>query len=282
MHLDFGPVYSFWLFSFERLNGILGSYHTNCHDISVQLMRRFTSSIYHGTHNWPAEYRDELSSLIFYHDYQKGSLQATTLEQVLEQYQSHKINPLPPVHEAAWELHQKPGLHYLVKALVGHDNYTLLTLYNKASSLSVGGYILGSTSSRFVTKSHVMAIHPKYPNELYLAKIEYFAKLDARDNTNTCFTSIHSNGELSIWIACVSFYYMHDCKVWFGGPTQVWCRSTSPDHYYISLSSFKCRVAHCKTVIDFGRVIGKQTVFVVSVITLVLHNCVCLYKETLS
>ena len=23
---DFGPVYSFWCFSFERLNGILGSY----------------------------------------------------------------------------------------------------------------------------------------------------------------------------------------------------------------------------------------------------------------
>ncbi len=26
---DYGPVYSFWLFSFERLNGVLGSYHTN-------------------------------------------------------------------------------------------------------------------------------------------------------------------------------------------------------------------------------------------------------------
>ena len=95
-------------------------------------------------------------------------------------------------------------------------------MYNKASSLLVGGYILGSTSSRFVTKSHVMAIHPKYPDELHLAEIEYFAKLDARDNTNICFTSIDSNGGLSICIACVSFYYMHDCKLWFGGPTQVW------------------------------------------------------------
>lgn len=26
---DFGPIYSFWLFSFERENGILGSYLTN-------------------------------------------------------------------------------------------------------------------------------------------------------------------------------------------------------------------------------------------------------------
>ena len=37
--LDFGPVYSFGLFAFERLNGVLGSYHTNSHDISLQLMR---------------------------------------------------------------------------------------------------------------------------------------------------------------------------------------------------------------------------------------------------
>lgn len=57
---DFGPVYSFWLFSFERLNGILGSYHTNCHDISLQLMRRFTSVTFYSIHNWPVEYKEEL------------------------------------------------------------------------------------------------------------------------------------------------------------------------------------------------------------------------------
>ena len=32
---DYGPVYSFWLFAFEHLNGVLGSYNTNCHHISV-------------------------------------------------------------------------------------------------------------------------------------------------------------------------------------------------------------------------------------------------------
>ena len=39
--LYFGPVYSFWLFSFERENGILGSYKTNKKNIEVQLMKRF-------------------------------------------------------------------------------------------------------------------------------------------------------------------------------------------------------------------------------------------------
>ena len=39
--LDYGPVYSFWLFSFECFNGILGSYHTNQRAIEIQVMRKF-------------------------------------------------------------------------------------------------------------------------------------------------------------------------------------------------------------------------------------------------
>lgn len=38
---DFGPVYSFWLFSFERENGVLGSIPTNKRSIETQLMRKF-------------------------------------------------------------------------------------------------------------------------------------------------------------------------------------------------------------------------------------------------
>lgn len=38
---DYGPIYSFWLFSFERYNGILGNYPTNKRNTSEQLMRRF-------------------------------------------------------------------------------------------------------------------------------------------------------------------------------------------------------------------------------------------------
>ena len=40
--LNFGPIYSFWCFSYERYNGILGSYSTNNHSINVQVMRKFT------------------------------------------------------------------------------------------------------------------------------------------------------------------------------------------------------------------------------------------------
>ena len=39
---DFGPMASFWLFSFERFNGLLGNQPTNNRSIEVQLMRRYT------------------------------------------------------------------------------------------------------------------------------------------------------------------------------------------------------------------------------------------------
>ena len=39
--LDYGPVYAFWLFSFERYNGYLGSYPSSKRNIEVQMCRRF-------------------------------------------------------------------------------------------------------------------------------------------------------------------------------------------------------------------------------------------------
>ena len=39
--LDYGPVYSFWCFAFERYNGMLGFYPTNSRQIEPQMMRKF-------------------------------------------------------------------------------------------------------------------------------------------------------------------------------------------------------------------------------------------------
>ena len=45
MLLDYGPVYSFWLFSFERYNGLLGSPSTNRRKIELQFMKRFVRDL---------------------------------------------------------------------------------------------------------------------------------------------------------------------------------------------------------------------------------------------
>uniref|UniRef100_A0A1X7UQU6 Uncharacterized protein n=1 Tax=Amphimedon queenslandica TaxID=400682 RepID=A0A1X7UQU6_AMPQE len=42
---DYRPVYRFWLFAFQRFNGILGSYHTNQKSVEIQLMHKFLDNI---------------------------------------------------------------------------------------------------------------------------------------------------------------------------------------------------------------------------------------------
>ena len=62
--LDYGPVYSFWLFSFERYNGILGKYHTNNKSVELQMMRKFTRDQDLDDLEFPREYSDQLQPLI--------------------------------------------------------------------------------------------------------------------------------------------------------------------------------------------------------------------------
>ena len=54
--LDYGPVYAFRLFTFERLNGTLGSYSTNNINIEVQIMRKFLNHQKAKDMNFPQEY----------------------------------------------------------------------------------------------------------------------------------------------------------------------------------------------------------------------------------
>lgn len=52
---NFGHVYSFWCFGFERFNGILGSYHVNNHQLEIQVMRRFLENQQVQVIDWPNE-----------------------------------------------------------------------------------------------------------------------------------------------------------------------------------------------------------------------------------
>ena len=93
---DHGPVYAFWLYAFERMNGVLGSFQTNFHDINVQLMRRFTTMQRLTIDNWPIDMREHFSSLMEGGDKNVGSLGEMMLSD-----KSSTIIPLPPIQEIA-------------------------------------------------------------------------------------------------------------------------------------------------------------------------------------
>ena len=61
--LDYGPVHNFWLFSFERFNGILGGFKTNQRAIETQLMRKFLHEQDIKDLQFPNLFREQLEPL---------------------------------------------------------------------------------------------------------------------------------------------------------------------------------------------------------------------------
>ena len=94
---DFWPVYLFWCFSFERLNGILGSYHTNNCNISVQITKRFLECEVYAPVNWPSEFVTLLKAF----DYNKGSLNQAGIN-TSASADIVEVTSLPPIQESAF------------------------------------------------------------------------------------------------------------------------------------------------------------------------------------
>ena len=72
---DYGPVYSFWCFAFERYNGILGSTATNNRSIEIQLMRKFLSEQFVFNVALPEEHSETFTP--FFNRYQMSQMPAS-------------------------------------------------------------------------------------------------------------------------------------------------------------------------------------------------------------
>ena len=185
---DFGPVYAFWLFSSERLNGTLGNYHTNNHDI---LMRKYLNETEYASQNWPQEYKDEFLSLLQNYKYNKGSLMANNLEMALDS-PDQLVASLPPVQESALFYYEKDDLVEVAAQELHHHNFII-------KALIINCYHLGSKSSQYTTSSHVM-VKKNSSSTLQLALINHFLHIDILfSENNVC----------KMWLASASFYCEH-------------------------------------------------------------------------
>ena len=63
---DYGPIHNFWLFSYERYNGIMETFPSNNRSLEVQLMNKFYREfvLCASVKNLPEEYISDFGSLV--------------------------------------------------------------------------------------------------------------------------------------------------------------------------------------------------------------------------
>ena len=110
--LDFGPVYSFWCFGFERYNGILGAYHLNNHNIAATIMRKFLTSSH--IKNVQKQHTSEKDFMEIFPNKENLSVSANDLESLsiihnnfnlkgVDLLQSNLVTPLSSIEPIAFQ-----------------------------------------------------------------------------------------------------------------------------------------------------------------------------------
>lgn len=247
--IDHGPVYAFWLYAFERMNGILGSFPTNNIDTSVQLMRKFTRMQEFCIDEWPEDVKEELSSII------KDHSKIFESKLLLTSAECNAIKPLPPVLEQAFTDEEKEKVISLIVSLgiCSESEISVVRLYRQSKAILLNSSIkLASKSSPYPHSSKVFIGSD-------LIEIEYFVYCTVMVTdiiTRQCTKHQH-------WLVCGLKFESHNHKVWFGSPTQIWATTTESDFFYAPVTSMTDRVVFVKATVNLGRIVGDDTVLVV-------------------
>ena len=172
--LDFGPIYSFWCFPYERYNGILGSYSTNHQSIVVQLMRKFTASNFYSVDTLSYQINpdlvDDMKAALLVFPPANVRLTMSKADNPIvtrstlwgdpsqcklfdSDFEMHK-----PIHECFFDDKELESITFMYNSLYDDDwTISIPRLYYKASDVSNESYHLTSSLSLSQGSSYVYA-----------------------------------------------------------------------------------------------------------------------------
>lgn len=235
--LDYGPSHSFWCFSFERFNGLLGSFHTNRKSVEAQIMRKFVNTQH--LRSETALAKKEFLSLLPSEEL-STSISLTTVsvdENETQKFLQYSTSPLTsiqsfescgvvtllaPLHEDVFDSEEVQQLELLYKQLYPHQVVVRVSpFYIRSGHASLYNQVIGSvmnaTSSN--SSSVIMAYWPTRGSVLSnidysrmkVGRVQYFIRHQAIfvDSDGSIKESQHI-------FACVSWKQSHPHLDWFG------------------------------------------------------------------
>lgn len=270
---DYGPIYSFWLFSFERYNGLLGAYRTNQRSVELQIMRKFTSDIQIHDTCLPSELTNRDLEFI------QPRSSAGTLSEIstnnsrkyLKVVEASNQLAFPPdlwsyidIYQpggvASIEMLDEPELSLLAQCysiMYPSASYTgneIATTIYKYSQLQVGSEIYGSQNSRTKRSSYILACWCGRNGEI---------NTNCLRPASVSFYFKHSVKVLGSFVphyfAFVSWFEEHPARNIVGDPVTVW--SKLPEQ--LGPASFlPVQRIHSKFVAGEGEIAGENVLFV--------------------
>lgn len=262
---DHGPVYSFWCFSFERYNGIMGSITTNKRSLELQLMRKLMLSRFLDGVQMPQQYQSEFLHICSSQE---------NFEQVINEYlvesNLYSMSTAFPIGNQNWAYLSNVSLssHYILESFESCDLGILHTVYKalypeeiidkralaetvkKYSRITIGTEEYGSKLDyRSIRSSKIYASWVADDGNLNLRRTELYAgKVDYYFSH-----SLVLNGRCLLHVfACVSWHQPDVSPDLFWNPTKKWKATSYIDggpSRFMSIQRIHCRYAGAEIIV---------------------------------
>ena len=177
--LDYGPAHGFWCYSFERYNGLLGSYHTNKKAIEEQIMRKFVSNQHLRKCNVHADpnilslfqVRDTVTDSEVLEDNEVFHLRMmcyASLDSIDSFACPSCVVQLKPLREGVFCSTTIKDLVTLYKQLYPQHTVSVPPFYTRSGWITIGGQLIGSVMSGCSSNpsSVIMAFWPTNGRDL--------------------------------------------------------------------------------------------------------------------
>ena len=243
--LDYGPIASFWLYAFERYNGMLGNYPNNNRSIELQLMRWFTKDLQYRGLALPANMYGETMSYPSFEFVLAGSLKDMCVKECPVSFELGLLaqKPLQEYDPRLWSKSshvQSVGsgrkvmledyeLEYLLKVykcMYATANISITTCQLSRftfqyKQLQSNGTVWGSQNSVSKQSSHILAAWNGWDGEIDQAAVSlrpalvlYYFK-----HNITLGASLEP---VTHTFAYVKWFSSHHSRHQFGYPVEVW------------------------------------------------------------
>ena len=249
---DYGPVQSYWLFSFERLNGFLGKLPNNNRLIEPQLMRRFLQEKIVFSFPLPNEFNELFEPMCTHNDRLVGSLSESVSFNASEQTEiKFPSNSKTSVFKQPVFAHFTEFIHKYFSSesvsphLIYQKYFTLLLnekVFNCTSRKNANIadlYVIAEWDSSLYGNFITQFEDSDHPNNRFRpAKIHYFI----RENINS-----ENNESIDCTFAYVSWCLPHESKNVIGKPVEIWHHNLFEHagiHSFVPIKLIKCRCGY--------------------------------------